>query len=709
MLAHWFNRSGIGQLLAPDENAPKVTIEEEAKSGGILQLLAPDPNFALPPPPPPQVQCQHCHKWTTVEQENMRTFDRPDPSGASCKKVSSARPPTTPLQQDSSSRQGSQTTMTTPFFTPTPKRRYRRNASPSSQQPPQQEHLLASPELQQYVLSAAQNTAEAIVSPPLLQKQRDKVFRTCAAKDDLKGNLAKRLRNFLTKDPSLLHARATHLGDLAPDGLTPLQTTAYSGALWAMEIILEVAQKTDIIQEQALLLETDLKGRTALHIAAERGHLDIVQKLLPFYQVGPANNNNNTLTSPMPVDLLGRTPFGSAITSPNPTARKNKKELEQVLYSRNDLSVLGEGAPSHERIGYDSILQVQYGTADMPGRRVTMEDAICHVRFQVHSESFLLLGVCDGHGDLGLVSDFVAMKVPLVLQEQLQLQQGQLPRDWAALWKATCLQVDEQLKAKGDAGGSTAVFCLFTEKELVVANVGDSRIILVQEQQQPLEIEDLEASVEQLSLSEEKPSSDASTLTTKATSGHVVVPLSEDHKPNLPGEQARIEAAGLRVEEITFEENETTITIPKVAKSDSDMLAVSRAFGDFEYKGNTTLGPEEQAVVCLPEVLVHERCASDQYLVLACDGIWDVCSNEMVKDFVIDQITNRLDRQNASSSSDAILPEVGDALLLESLHLGSQDNMSTIVVAVGSATQTLDQRADVSATTSKTLNFDSQA
>jgi hypothetical protein len=37
------------------------------------------------------------------------------------------------------------------------------------------------------------------------------------------------------------------------------------------------------------------------------------------------------------------------------------------------------------------------------------------------------------------------------------------------------------------------------------------------------------------------------------------------------------------------------VTIHKVAISDKEQLAVSRSFGDFEYKLNTTLGPEEQA------------------------------------------------------------------------------------------------------------------
>lgn len=39
-------------------------------------------------------------------------------------------------------------------------------------------------------------------------------------------------------------------------------------------------------------------------------------------------------------------------------------------------------------------------------------------------------------------------------------------------------------------------------------------------------------------------------------------------------------------------------------------------------------------VIGVPEVLVHERRETDEYLVLACDGVWDVMSNDDVASFV---------------------------------------------------------------------------
>ncbi len=90
--------------------------------------------------------------------------------------------------------------------------------------------------------------------------------------------------------------------------------------------------------------------------------------------------------------------------------------------------------------------------------------------------------------------------------------------------------------------------------------------------------------------------------------------LSVDHKPYTPSEQARIEAAG------------GTVSMKRV----NGDLAVSRALGDFVYKHSRELPAERQQVSPEPEFIVKERSAEDQFLILACDGIWDVMSNEDV-------------------------------------------------------------------------------
>ena len=96
--------------------------------------------------------------------------------------------------------------------------------------------------------------------------------------------------------------------------------------------------------------------------------------------------------------------------------------------------------------------------------------------------------------------------------------------------------------------------------------------------------------------------------------GGQAVTLSNDHKPYLPGEKERIEKAGGQV---------------KFNRVNGD-LAVSRALGDFVYKRCESVAFKEQAVTAFPEIIVEEREESDQFIVLACDGIWDVMSSQEV-------------------------------------------------------------------------------
>ncbi|SSD60424.1 uncharacterized protein SCODWIG_02185 [Saccharomycodes ludwigii] len=69
------------------------------------------------------------------------------------------------------------------------------------------------------------------------------------------------------------------------------------------------------------------------------------------------------------------------------------------------------------------------------------------------------------------------------------------------------------------------------------------------------------------------------------------------------------------------------------------VLALSRAFGDFQFKKNNFVYhksiPQEQQVSVEPDVIVHEiDYNKDEFLVLACDGIWDVYSNRNLVQFV---------------------------------------------------------------------------
>jgi len=104
-------------------------------------------------------------------------------------------------------------------------------------------------------------------------------------------------------------------------------------------------------------------------------------------------------------------------------------------------------------------------------------------------------------------------------------------------------------------------------------------------------------------------------------------------------------------------------------------LAVSRALGDYEYKNVEGKGPTEQLVSPEPEINIVDRDpVKDEFMVLACDGIWDVMTNEELALFVHHRLQVHEDLKH-------ICNEVIDTCL----YKGSRDNMSIVIVCFDAA------------------------
>jgi serine/threonine protein phosphatase PrpC len=178
------------------------------------------------------------------------------------------------------------------------------------------------------------------------------------------------------------------------------------------------------------------------------------------------------------------------------------------------------------------------------------------------------------------------------------------------------------------ASGCTAVSCIVTPKQVIVANCGDSRAVLCKE-------EGGEVKEEQ---------------------------LSTDHKPNLPDEKKRIKAA-----EGTVESNRV-----------NGFLSTSRSLGIFRFKSNYDIPIDSQLVTGIPEIKVIDRSSTMKFLILSSDGIWDCVSNQDGVEFLDEGI--KLDpKQNLS----ALLAEMQDELLAREVDEQGgpgSDNMSAILV-----------------------------
>lgn len=106
--------------------------------------------------------------------------------------------------------------------------------------------------------------------------------------------------------------------------------------------------------------------------------------------------------------------------------------------------------------------------------------------------------------------------------------------------------------------------------------------------------------------------------------GGAVIRLTSDHKPDRPDEKARIEKAGGFVGVFSGIARVFSAAGAGLAVESeiSTFLAVSRAFGDRSLKTPGAL------VSCVPEIRRYELGADDLFIIMACDGIWDVLSDE---------------------------------------------------------------------------------
>ncbi|XP_951850.1 protein phosphatase 2c, putative [Theileria annulata] len=98
----------------------------------------------------------------------------------------------------------------------------------------------------------------------------------------------------------------------------------------------------------------------------------------------------------------------------------------------------------------------------------------------------------------------------------------------------------------------------------------------------------------------------------------LAVPLSIDHKPTDELELCRIRRAGGNVINGRVDGN----------------LNLSRSLGDLSFKMDQSLDQREQKIISFPDVQIIKLTRDDEFLVLACDGIWDCKSNQQVVDFI---------------------------------------------------------------------------
>lgn len=251
---------------------------------------------------------------------------------------------------------------------------------------------------------------------------------------------------------------------------------------------------------------------------------------------------------------------------------------------------------------------IAFAACSMQGWRTSMEDAHC-AELDVDGKGSAFFGVYDGHAgtDVAIYTsrflhknciddpDMKAGKIEAALKngflktdEMLQQEQGMSEcfkiRKEVARRKHGNDNNDDDDDDDDEMGitesGSTAVTCFITGKTIYCANAGDSRAVMCR--------------------------------------AGKAINLSDDHKPMDDIEKERIEKANGFVED----------------KRVNGTLAVARAIGDFSFKREKKLSAEEQQVTCNPEIRKFTIEEADEFIILACDGIWDVVSSQEGVDLI---------------------------------------------------------------------------
>ncbi|XP_059422744.1 protein phosphatase 1G [Carassius carassius] len=189
-----------------------------------------------------------------------------------------------------------------------------------------------------------------------------------------------------------------------------------------------------------------------------------------------------------------------------------------------------------------------------------------------------------------------------------------------------CLPGMDGKEEPGSDSGTTAVVALIRGKQLIVANAGDSRCVVSEKGK--------------------------------------AVDMSYDHKPEDELELSRIKNAGGKV---------------TMDGRVNGGLNLSRAIGDHFYKRNKALPPEEQMISALPDVKVLTLNEDHEFMVIACDGIWNVMSSQEVVDFVNERLKTEPGKNRPLS---AIIEELLDHCLAPDTSGDGTgcDNMTCIII-----------------------------
>ena len=538
------------------------------------------------------------------------------------------------------------------------------------------------------ILDAAKETIDHFRGSNARWNNAKSIIQAC--QDDRKDptrfkNKLQRASLLLQSDPKLANYRLTKLGNNCSnlDGWCPLHCAAYENNIDAAKLLIEHGAST---------WSRELLGRTPLHIAAERGLESMCEflkeKMAEEKKVVPIGEN-------APTDLGGTTPSGSAAIGSAFRNERLNNSMKKLLFSPGDKTVLPRtprstrgGKSPWKAPGAIDRENLVFGHSEANGWKESMEDKICISCPVPGRPAWSFFAILDGHGG-DYVASFLKDNLPSILVNEITLaavpntpqnivdDMETTPMLLENILMKVCASAEKQLSedpylkvevreksgnlyTPHDSSGSTGCLCLITSNYVAIANVGDSRAVRAQRD----------------------PSS--------PTPMHIsAIPMSRDHKFNIPEERERAIASGSNVaiigdpQSYTNEEDiKYEVDCPRY-KDGEDKLRMSRSFGDFWLKGNKDLPEHKQAVIAVPDITIHIRSVDDAFLIIACDGIFDVMTNDEVVKFIAEKVGYNSFGGPVGGTTPNSVAEVCYSLLETCMNKDAHDNLSCIVIMLG--------------------------
>lgn len=250
----------------------------------------------------------------------------------------------------------------------------------------------------------------------------------------------------------------------------------------------------------------------------------------------------------------------------------------------------------------------------MEDEHICIDNLVEHLETAVEFPSpGAFYGVFDGHGGTDAATFIRKSILNFIIED------SHFPICVEKALKSAFLKADyafSDASTLDSSSGTTALTALILGRTLIVANAGDCRAVLGRRGR--------------------------------------AIEMSKDHKPNCPSERLRIENLGGVIYDGYL----------------NGQLSVARALGDWHMKN-----PKGSAcpLSAEPELQETDLSEDDEFLIMGCDGLWDVMSSQCAVTIVRKELMIHNDPERCSRE-----------LVREALKRNTCDNLTVIVICFSS-------------------------